>query len=192
MIVTGRFQPFHNAHLNLLRYLKTNYHEHLIICILRRSNRIDLLKKNESALTTYEQLSAYTRTVERNPLPNWQRFRLISLAVESDFLLSKNATIIFRDRPDLNWEKSLIDLPSNRIWVFNALAGEFDKSKVEYYKTRDESVRIVELNSELHGQDIRMAIRDGSEDFSFLPAACVEYFKNECLQYIKSTQKETK
>ena len=193
MIVTGRFQPLHKGHFEFLRHLRKEYNEHLIICILRRPFSVDLATNEKTvASSIYEELSKWTRNSKQNPLPNWQRFRLLSIAVNSDPIFAGKTSILFRGRPDLFWEKSLIDLPENRIWVFNPCKGEFDQSKVEYYKERGERVRLVDFDKAIRfrGEVIRKRFLTGEKDLRFLPKACQSYFKKECLQYLLNQEGE--
>jgi hypothetical protein len=161
---------------------------HLVVCVLRPVlHRITT--QSETVLQEadkFYQLSQTALTDDRNPLPNWERRRLASIAINSERLLTGHTTTILRHRPDLSWETSIEDLPANRTWVFNITAEpEFNQTKLNFYRSKGENV--VEVNVERYkgfeGSTIRNALRTGDKDFSFLPNACLDYFRGHILNY---------
>lgn len=183
LIVTGRFQPLHKGHIMFLHEIRKKYPtKTLIICILRISPELSI--KDEEIDNNFINISTEVHAKSRNPLPNWERFRLLNIAIRNDPLLSENTFIIFRDRPELNWANSLVDLPPNRIWVFNSIRGEFDVLKVDFYKQKSEKViELIIKTDEISGSEIRKKLKNNVLDLSFLPEYCHEYFKLYCLKY---------
>lgn len=192
MIVSGRFQPLHNSHIDLWRELRSRYSEHLIICVLRRSKEVSLIQSGEYNIDEFLSLSVWAQAFERNPLPNWQRLRLVKLAVDAEPIFRLNTTVLLRDRPDLAWQRSIEDLPPNRVWIFNSARSELDRAKPHYYRSKGEEVIEVDFTgpTTYTGEVIRNRLRSGIMDLSFLPEACQEYFSKECLHFLVAAKKE--
>lgn len=188
LICTHRLQPFHRGHLNFWIEIRKNYAEHLTICVLRNSIHLERVKGEMKGPKSYKNLSRLAFAIDRNPLPNWERLRLASIAIQNEPLLASNATVMLRDRPDVDWEKSIEDLPKNRVWVFNPQSDpDFSKAKIQFYTSKGE--KVIELNlgryEDLEGQDIRKQLSSGSDDLSFLPECCRDYFQNHCAEYFR-------
>ena len=182
-IFTGRFQPLHLGHISFLKTIKQRYpSDLLIVCILRNS------KRNESPkiMNDFYLISKAKQIESNNPLPNWNRYMLLSLAIKDDPLLRNNTIILFRNRSDIDWEESIADLPEKRIWVFPRYTKEkFDEEKVKYYKEKKESIEIIDCDEQVSfsGTTIRKSLIDGDRSLEFLPLCCRDYFRDECLKY---------
>lgn len=189
MVITGRLQPLHMGHIELWRRLAQEFDEHLVICILRQTTSIVATTSlgGDSFLT----LSAETHGDESNPLPNFTRLRLVQLAIRNDSILANRATPLLRDRPDISWDSSLRDLPSRRVWVFNVQRSDLDRSKPAFYKSKGELVREVSFGTlgNFEARNIRLMLRSGSRDLSFLPENCRDYFQASCLPHVISQVK---
>lgn len=186
IICTHRLQPLHLGHLRFWMEVRRKYQQHLVICVLRRSGQVESLRLGLRNPDTFEEFSRFAFAIERNPLPNWERLRLTSLAVASEPLLAQNTTVLLRNRPDVSWDSSIEDLPKDRRWVFNVISEPtFSRAKVEFYKSRGEKVLELELGrfGGFDGDQIRKLLRTGNNDLSFLPSACQEFFKEHCLKH---------
>ncbi len=183
LIFTGRFQPLHNKHIELLEEIKRIHpNELLIICIIR--NSIDNTVANDN--NSFNKESIKKQTKENNPIPNWNRYMLIKLAIESNPILRNNTIVMFRDRSDLDWEKSLQDLPDDRVWIFPKIHREkFDIEKYNFYLSKNEKIETINVkkDNDISATQIRNNLKQGNYDLSFLPNNCQTYFKNECLKY---------
>lgn len=179
LIITGRFQPLHNLHLDTFRKILQGNKYHLIVCVLK-NNTTQISKKRSQ----YAIESSKVQKKENNPLPVWKRVMLLNLAIANDDILKSRVTVLARERPDIDWVKSIEDLPENRIWVFNIGNGEFDKTKVEFYKNKNEKMLIVDFPSPLSGTQIRERLRNGNKNFDFLPECCWSFFQQECFSQI--------
>jgi len=187
LIVTGRFQPLHFGHLDLFRNVITEFGLHLIICILRKEEKknIDL---NELGASEFEKMCYAVQSEANNPLPNWQRLELLNTAIRNDKFLKDRVTIMLRDRPDTDWEKSIQDLPENRIWIFNTSNSKFDRAKVEFYRDKQEETITVNYPSLINGTDIRKELRKKPTTFNFLPIECQAFFEKNCFHFFRQIQ----
>lgn len=181
-IFTGRFQPLHKGHIAFLEKVKEIYpNDLLIICIIRNS-----IEKTPVIATS----SFYREAIDKqkrcnNPLPNWERYMLLKLAIDNSIVLRKNTIILFRNRPEINWENSISDLPKERIWLLPEKAKEkFDEEKYKYYLSKKEKIMKISLDiPQYSGTLIRKQLLSGNREFDFLPDYCVDYFNQECLKY---------
>lgn len=183
-IFTGRFQPLHLGHIKFLESFKKEHPDDLlIICIIRNTTEKNLDPKEKSGFY-FESIKK--QRIENNPLPNWNRYMLLKIAIESNELLKNNTIIFFRNRSDLNWDLSVSDLPKDRIWLLPSYEKEkFDEEKYKYYISKNERIELisVDYNCNYSGEVIRNLLKSNHTDLSFLPFECREYFKKECLGY---------
>ena len=190
IIFTGRFQPLHMGHIHMLEAIKRKYPNNLLLlCMIRNTTGTKKAKGDSS----FHQIAQKKHATTNNPLPNWNRYRLLSLAVQGNELLREHTEIIFRNRSDLDWDESVADLPDDRIWVFPRHGKEeFDKEKVEYYRSKGERVEIIDYfddNPACSATAVREQIKKYGKnvDLSFLPESCKDYFRAECLKYFVDT-----
>lgn len=186
MICTHRLQPLHLGHVRFWREIRKRFSEHLIICILR--NEFTEVPNDSGDANEFMALSASAFATGRTPLPNWERLRLAQLAVAADPLLQASTTVILRHRADLSWQRSIEDLPEKRTWIFNLThEAAFDSAKVKFYTGKGENTVTVPVGRAegLSGSTIRDALKLGT-DYSFLPPACVEYFRQHCLSFFQN------
>lgn len=160
----------------------------LIICILRNATRAP---RADGSLTEFDKHSDFALQRSRNPLPNWERLQLVSLALKSDPILNDMVTPILRSPADAGWEQSIVDLPQNRLWAFNlGDEVEFATSKFTHYRSMGE--KAVEVNYPrtlgFDGSKIREGVTKGRKDLEFLPDACHPYFAEQCLGYFGGTK----
>ena len=191
-IFSGRFQPLHLGHIAFIKKIKEKHPcDLLLICIIRNSIINNIPPKVESE---FHRENISKQTHYNNPLPNWNRYMLMSIAIENDPLLRKNTEIIFRDRSDINWEASLVDLPDDRIWIFpRQTRDNFDAEKVRYYYDQNEKIEFIDCPIDtffVSGTKIRNSLLDGDKSFDFLPSCCRRYFEQECLQYFLNNTKK--
>ncbi len=184
-IFTGRFQPLHTGHIALLEAFRERHpNEFLLICIIRQSEQHSV-----EPLNAFATVSMSKQQLINNPLPNWERYELLHLAIRNNDLLKNNTEIIFRERSDIDWQNSIKDLPQDRIWVLPSYMKEtFDLEKYNYYKLKNERIELIQVSSDskISATKIRESLRLGTEDYSFLPDVCVDYFKSNCSKFFKN------
>ncbi len=183
-IFTGRFQPLHIGHIALLEAFRERHpNEFLLICIIRQSEHYI-----SEPLNAFATASISKQQLINNPIPNWERYELLHLAIRNNELLKNNTEIIFRERSDLDWQASIKDLPQDRIWVLPSYMKEnFDLEKYNFYKSKNEKIELIQVSTDnkISATKIRKDLRLGITDYSFLPKICVEYFKQNCLKYFE-------
>lgn len=187
IVTSSRLQPIHEDHLAFWEHLEEKFDDHLVICVLREVPPEASAEVKEDA-ETYEEYSGWTRRDKQNPLSEWERLRLAEIAVSNSKVLSNSASVIFRERPDISWGDSLSTLPDSRRWAFNVTKSAFDSTKPQHYESRGEDVVRVEFGkpSNHEGSKIREALRTGSDDLSFLPSGCHNYFRDHCLSQFRA------
>lgn len=189
LIVSGRFQPLHLDHLKLFQNLVKEFRLNLVVCVLRVENAYKEIVMTNS-ITKFEKMSVPLSSKSNNPLPNWERLELLNIAIRNDTFLNHKVSLLLRDHPVRDWERSVCDLPKNRIWVFNTSNSEFDKTKVDFYRGKAEKVYVVNYPSKLNGTQIREKLRAGALDLDFLPLCCHNFFRDYCIDYfMKNTTK---
>jgi hypothetical protein len=190
LLVTNRLQPIHRGHTLFWRRLVTESAGVLVVCVLRNEGCMSPPGHGMApTANAFTEAAKWTRLAENNPLPDFHRLRLVSLAIASDPVLRLRALPILRSRPDNAWEKSLEDLPVNRLWVFNATKSDFDRKKAKFYRAHGEKVKIVRLgNFDYDGASIREELRKGLTNISFLPIGCAAFFRNHCLEYFQKVR----
>jgi len=183
LIITGRFQPLHFGHIDFWKYAIKKFKLSLIVCILKNLNRQYNVELHDT--TEFDNLSLTTLEKDKNPLPDNIRKKLIEIVISNDNLLKRYVVELrFREYPILDWNRSLYGLPQKRIWVFNKSNSYFDLKKVEFYQKKGEYCELLELSpSRFSGTEIRNKLKNGDNNFSFLPNCCIPFFKEECLKY---------
>ena len=85
----------------------------------------------------------------------------------------------------------MIDLPANRVLVFNPRKNPFDIAKINYYRMKNEKAIEISFDmGEFSGTKIRDNLRKGIRDLGFLPKSCHEYFISHCLEYFQSDSQQ--
>ena len=182
-IVTGRFQPIHRGHVLFWKKIVHRFSCFLIVCVLR-DERHSNEKAVEESENEYLVASKWTHAPKNNPMPAFNRLQLVALAIASDPVLRKAAIPMLRSRPDISWEASLRDLPTDRTWVFNLSKGHFDRTKPQFYRSKGERVQVVQMGKfDYEGTKIREQLSNGIRSFTFLPSGCETYFRCYCLSF---------
>lgn len=182
LILTGRFQPLHYGHLNLLLEARKRFpYNPIIVCIIEK-----VYSESDKDTFTKDVLKFLP---QNNQLPNWERYMLLDYAIKGFDMLNEKTYIVFRSNPNIDWEASLIDLPRNRVWLFPKNVQEnFDRQKKIDYLNRGENFIEIETNDyeNYHGSIFRDKLLSGKiDDLNFLPKWCHDYFIKECLKYYR-------
>ena len=175
IIYTGRFQPFHNGHLNLIRTLRRDYPEQTICIAIVKNVEI---QKNKSS---FDLLTDKQLTTDRNPFDSETVLKLVNLIIREEQLPDIVTTLMPRASIE-TWPIicALFDRP--RIWAFtkNTLqCDEWEKRKIEFYSERGEKVIVLPIEKCISGTDIRDAINrfDYKALESLVPTQVLDYIK---------------
>ncbi len=174
-IFTGRFQPFHNGHLNIVEYLSKKYPNE-IICVaiikdypfLGEKNdfdkRVDIeLAKKSDALDAAKTLHIITKVLQNRGYENAVVTLMPRASVES-------------------WKviESLFDC--NRVWVFTddqQQSDSWEELKSNFYISMNEDILLVPIKKNVNGMNIRMKLQNKDYEIlrEFLPEEIIDFYK---------------
>ena len=187
LVTSGRYQTPHVSHMEFFEYVLSLHEDaELVVCVLQSpvtfsDDDLDVLGD-----ASFARLSKLAADEAKNPLPNWHRFKLMSLALAANENLRGRSHVMMRSRPELSWTGSVVDLPEDRVWVFNtAYDQEFSTTKAEYYRKRGETVEPLSFTStaDATGTEIRERASKGEDVSRHLPDGCHDYFDAHCRHY---------
>lgn len=173
IIYTGRFQPFHNGHLSLIRRLCTSYPKE-IICIAIIKDIPFLNKKDEFDKQTDIMLSKV-----RNPLSSDNALALVNRVVKK--LPYNNIVVTLMPRASLeSWGYITSLFDCDRTWVFTqniTSQDEWEDEKCHFYKSQGEKVIRIPIEKDIEGTIIRQAIKNHEyvKLATMVPAEVLEY-----------------
>ena len=176
IIFTGRFQPFHNGHFEILNQIIADWKEDcvIVLAVIAPAYGIPIDKSFSHMID--EQLQP-----ERNPWPVIVPLLAVNKIIES--LKSKGINNIVSSIlpcPD----KSIIRLkdwfPDERYWIIPSAGEEFDDSKSEFYIRNNEKVVRYNDTTGVNGWQLRNHYFNGEfELFSKgLPSEIVDIYWN--------------
>ncbi|MFN0213655.1 MAG: adenylyltransferase/cytidyltransferase family protein [Saprospiraceae bacterium] len=166
----GRFQPFHNGHLEVVKYALDNC-DTLVIGI---SNPFRLPPQIDEMFSNVEKASMYKpRLPENNPWPYWARLLMIKNALHAEGLLCERVIYI----PNLLNTGLPIDeirFPKEFTTVFLRPKDEHNKATLRKYI--NENWKVIEMPISEHSTlisatDIRYNLRNGLEWKHLVPEA---------------------
>jgi len=129
-ILGGRFQPFHNGHLEMIKLLVSKYKKDVVIGIANPDPEI-----------TYPGDKEWIRFSKKdNPLSYWERFHGISSSINATPELEGKVTVTPMPRPSVNLLRADNYLPPKpRVFVVFERRGDvIAKWKYEQYNNLDE------------------------------------------------------
>lgn len=171
IIYTGRFQPFHNGHIMLVKRLQELYPQETI-CIAIIKN-VPLHYKDD-----FDYSVDLMMTKERNPFDSETTLRIVTKIIKNYFPENVVATLMPRASSD-NWSTITSLFDCTRIWVFTenqSALDEWEKKKIEFYMAQGEKVIILPVDKSIEGIDVRNALlkKNLSELQKLLPIEVLE------------------
>lgn len=130
-IFPGRFQPFHNGHIEVILSIlnKINTTDKLIIAIIVDSHT------SVNPIAEFEQIANNNHTLEMNPISSLHRLELINICVNNELCKFQNQILTtILPRPETNWEVVIKIIGSNHVWVVPKTGDKFDYYKSLFYK----------------------------------------------------------
>lgn len=175
IIYTGRFQPFHNGHLSLIKQLsKEHPDETLCIAVIKD---IPLEEKTEFDKTVDGMLSQ-----DRNPFNAEITLALIDKVLKAERIDNIVVTLMPR-ASSATWGiiKALFDC--ERIWVFtkNQISSDdWEDKKSAFYQSMGDKVIRIPIDKTISGSDIRILIQNSEYDKLqlYLHPSTIEAIKN--------------
>jgi nicotinamide-nucleotide adenylyltransferase len=161
--VTGRFQPFHNGHWELLALALAEAEEVFI----------GITNPDPSSWVEHES-SSHRHRPEANPFTYWQRQRIIQSVIDSNDLGGRCQIVPFPiDRREA-WP-SYIPLDAEQ---FVRVFSDWERDKVGILEAGGYRVRVIEgdPSTVVRATDIRRALSAGEDDAwkSLVPAGVAE------------------
>ena len=175
IIYTGRFQPFHNGHLDLIKRLKCEYrNEHICLAIIK-----DVPINNK---TMFDEVVDSMLEKARNPFNSEVTLALIRESLHDEGLEDVLVTLMPRASFE-TWSLITALFDCERTWVFteNQLGkDEWDDKKYEFYKSRGDKVVRVPIKKDFSGSLIRKYIE--AKKFgalkTLMPVCILNYLMN--------------
>lgn len=171
-IFSGRFQPFHNGHMQILKSLLRIVKENDVIVLAISTQAFSDTEKNSE----FTNITNEHYQEERNP---WN-YLIVLEAINTiiQHLNSDNrilSTLI--PRPDLGLEQIKLWFPSNRVWIIPKGEENFDDLKEKFFLNQGEDVLRISDMSKISGWELRKFyyVKDVHSFNKFIP---------ECLKNI--------
>lgn len=169
-VITGRFQPFHIGHLDLIKETARQISNKIIVGVVTQQ----ILGKR-SQPTKFEQEADKKNTPIQNPFTYWERYQMIRQSLGHEISKAEVHILPF-PRPEVMWEVVQSFLPPRRVWVVPR-TDLFDDLKADFFAKMGEKVVRLNPNVKIHGTDIRKKILQGEEWFKFIPKATLIFLK---------------
>ena len=145
IIYTGRFQPFHNGHLSLIKTLRSSFPTE-IICIAVIKDVPLQNKKDE-----FDELVDQQLRVSKNPFSSDVVLKLIDEVLQQEKLYNVVTTLMPRASKE-TWQIINALFDCKRIWAFthNSLQpDEWEEEKAEFYSSMGESIIRIPIKKEI-------------------------------------------
>ena len=157
-ILPGRFQPFHNDHLKILKQALQEISEYIFLGIIVHTFPI------KSSETKFESEARRQNSPERNLFTPTERIIMIKDCLREE--LMNNADKIMPTllpRPEANWDMIKTMFKGSRIWIIPDVGEEFDNMKADFFTSMGDKVHRVKITPTTDGYSIRRSLKDGTE-----------------------------
>lgn len=175
-IFAGRFQPFHNGHMQVLQELceKSTQRDKIVLAVVAPFVSKDI-QDNEFLAASQEH-----HLPERNP---WNVSVCLSAVTRVAKLFHReNILTTLLPRPEYGWDTICMWFPEKRIWVIPEAGETFDEKKADFFTKMGDTVLRLPDSTNVSGRILREYYRtDQYERFSEGVPSCVSeiYFQNK-------------
>lgn len=175
VVFCGRFQPFHNEHYQIVKTALAKYDRLVIGVIINSVDRQG--KKCNSATSTVEMGNARQEPCS-NPLTVIERVAMINKLVDN-LDLRERIVVTALPRPTLYWELVETLLPAPRVWILGSASDEFERAKMDLFRSNGDRVDAVGSSQSTSGTVVRALLRNQDPVAAdYLPSLIYEELKH--------------
>ncbi len=176
LIFTGRFQPFHNGHLSIVENLTKKYPDE-VICIAIIKD-FPFLKKKDS----FDKQVDIELSKSDDKLDAENTLYIINSIIKNRNYQNVVTTLMPRASLE-SWKTIESMFDCERVWVFTDNQQQTDlweKTKIEFYKSRREKIILMPINKNINGTEIRKEIynNDYNKLKNLVPHEVVDFYIN--------------
>lgn len=175
LIFTGRFQPFHNGHLNIIEYLRKKFPNE-IICVAIIKDYPFLGEKSDFDKRVDIELAKKTDEFDAE-----KALHIITKVLKNRRYENVVVTLMPRASRE-SWKviESLFDC--NRTWVFTdnqQRPDPWEELKSNFYVSMNENILLVPIEKTINGTDIRIRLQNRDYEMlrEFLPEEVINFYK---------------
>ena len=174
IIYTGRFQPFHNGHLSLIKRIKTDYPDQKLCLAIIKD--VPFERKSE-----FDKMVDGMLSQERNPFNSEVTLTLINEALKTEEIADIFVTLMPRASKE-TWGTITALFDCERTWVFTKNQTDIDdweEKKSGFYQSMGDKIIRIPIVKDINGSEIRRALNDGDYEYlkRFVPQSIYEFLK---------------
>ena len=149
-IFSGRFQPFHNGHMQILKNLLRIVKKDDVIVLAISTQAFSVTKKSSE----FTNITNEHYQEERNPWNYLVVLEAVNTIIQHLNLNNRILSTLI-PRPDLGLEQIKFWFPSNRVWIIPKGDENFDDLKEKFFLSQGEEVLRINDISKISGWELR-------------------------------------